>query len=79
MAIEYSQLLMNFQPLDGSQNLNRIKNVKTEEKKQSTGNHKEDIVSLLMHATQNNLMKMYQLSRSRDVRNYHIEYKPMYR
>lgn len=52
--------------------------MRTEEKAEKN-NNPEDIVALLMHATQNNLIKMYQMSEQKEIRNYHIEFKPMYR
>jgi hypothetical protein len=81
MALEYSQMSMNYARYDESNNLNRIKRVKTDEK----GHPKDpnDVISLLMHATQNNLIKMHQGSSQNEmhseIRNYHVEFKPMYR
>jgi hypothetical protein len=83
MALEYSQLCTVYKRHDASQKLHRIKRVKTEEKPQNNKDDPEDLISVLMAATQNNLIKIHQgvphKESHAEIRNYHVETKPMYR
>lgn len=83
MALEYSQLNSVYKRHDASQNLHRIKRIKTEEKAQHKKENPDDLIALLMAATQNNLTKMHhgvgQNQSHNEIRNYHVEEKPMYR
>ena len=83
MALEYSQLTSVYKRHDTDKNLHRIKRVKTQEKAQQNKDNPDDLMSLLMAATQNNLIKMHQGNSQNqlhtEIRNYHIEAKPMYR
>lgn len=81
MAMEYSQLCSVYKRPDNLRS-HRIKRVRTEEKPQHKKDDSDDLISLLMFATQNNLIKMHQGTVSREmntVQNYQVEVKPMFR
>ena len=83
MALEYAQMSTVYKRHNFSRGLQRIKRVKTEEKMQNSKDTSDDIISLIMSATQNNLMKLHQGNIQKEVhseiKNYHVETKPMFR
>jgi len=83
MVLEYAQLNLTYQRHNPSQILQRIKRIKTEEKAQDKKDDPDDLIGIIMAATQNNLIKMHhphtQKETSLEIKNYHTESKPMFR
>lgn len=83
MVLEYARLTLTYQRHNVSQQMQRIKRVKTQERLQDKKDDPDDVIGNLMAATQNNLIKMHQTHTNKDmtfeIKNFHVENKPMYR
>ena len=82
MALEYAQMSTLYKRHDFSRGLQRIKRIKTEEKAQTNKDTSDDIISLIMSTTQNNLMKIHQGVNKEvhsEIKNYNVETKPIFR